>query len=353
VLCRFVDTPRSKRRRAALIAALALVAVLAAAPTALARKVPFRGVAVHSLWAEFSDRDMDRELNLSRAANATVVRVDVAWGSLEVRGKGQISQWYLRRMDRFINGAARRRMKVIVTLWSSPCWASSAPGYLKRGCTQDWNQDTVVYPPSNPADFGDIAHYVTKRYGTKLAALEVWNEPNLSIPMFWKTGDPVGAYAALVRATYARAKSGNRKVPIVAGALVRPDIGFLRALYAAGIKGYYDGISIHPYGTELTRKKLNAFHAAQRAAGDKSRLWITEFGAPTSGGGWHVSERGQAAIIRSGFTTLGRMRYVRGATLYALRDTGNDRGNFIQNFGVLRFNFKPKAGWAALRRALR
>ena len=353
MLRRFADSLRSKGRRAALVVALALTAALAAAPTALARKVPLRGVAVHSLWAEFSDRDMSRELNLARAAHATAVRVDVAWGSLEVRGKGQISQWYLRRMDRFINGAAKRRIKVIVTLWSSPCWASSAPGYLKRGCNQDWNQDTVVYPPSNPADYGDIARYITRRYGTKLAALEVWNEPNLSIPMFWKTGDPVGAYAALVRATYARAKAGNRRVPVVVGALVRADVSFLRALYAAGIKGYYDGFSIHPYGVELTRKKLNAFHNAQRAAGDRSRLWITEFGAPTSGGGWHVTERGQASIIKSAFKTLGRLGYVRGATLYTLRDTGNDRGNFIQNFGVLRFNFSPKAGWAALRSALR
>jgi hypothetical protein len=340
-------------RRVTLGVVLAAVTALAAAPAASAR-VPLRGVVLHSLWAQFSDRDMIRDLNAARSAGANLVRVDVAWGSLEVRGKGQISQWYLGRMDRFVARARKRGMKVVMTLWASPCWASSAPAGVKAGCRSEWNQASVVYPPSNPADYGDIARFITARYGTRLAGLEVWNEPNLGIDMFWKTGDKVGAYAALLRATYGRAKAGNRAVPVIGGALVRPDTSFLRALYAAGIKGYYDGLSIHPYGIQLSRARLSAFRSTQRAAGDYAPLWVTEFGAPTSlGGGWHVTERGQGAQIKRDFRTLDKISYVRGATLYALRDSGRDRFNFIENFGVLRYNFSAKRGWAALKKALR
>ncbi|MDX6643752.1 MAG: polysaccharide biosynthesis protein PslG, partial [Solirubrobacteraceae bacterium] len=252
MLRRDANSLRSRTSRSALLIVLAAAACLCASTPASAR-VPLRGVVLHSLWAQFSDNDADRELDLARNAGATAVRVDVAWASLEVKGKGQISDWYLRRIDRFVAGANARGMKVLMTLWASPCWASTAPADVKAGCGQDWNQGSVVYPPSNPADYGDIAGWLTARYGAKLAAVEMWNEPNLGIDMFWKAGDKAGAYAALVRGAYPRAKAtGNASVPLLAGGLVRPDTAFLRALYADGIKGYFDGISIHPYGVELS-----------------------------------------------------------------------------------------------------
>ena len=339
--------------RSAMVVALAVAGVLLGAMPASAR-VPLRGVAVQSLWAQFADGDIDRDLDLARAAGSTVVKVDIAWASLEVKGKGDISQWYLQRMDRFVAGAKARGMKVIATLWASPCWASSAPAELKRGCTQDWNPDTVAYPPSNPADFGDIARWVTARYGKQLAALEIWNEPNLVDELYWKTRDKAGEYAKLVRASYRPAKAGNRSVSVLIGSLVRADRSFLRSLYADGVKGYYDGISVHSYDVELTPQKLDPFHAAQVKARDKTGIWITEWGEPTgTSSQWSVSERTQARTIIRGMATMDRLSYIRGATLYGLRDLGTDPSNMEQNFGVLRNDYTPKLSWPALRTALR
>lgn len=353
MFCRYADIFRSDARRVALAVALMLATFLAAAQAAPAR-VPYRGVVVHSLWAAYSDRAMVRDLDAARRAGANTVRTDVAWASLEVRGKGQISQWYLGRMDRLVARSRARRMKVIMTLWASPCWASSAPPSVKQGCRSEWNQGSVIYPPANPADYGDIARFITARYGTNLAALEIWNEPNLGIDMFFRAANKPAAYATLVRAAYGPAKQGNPGVPVLAGALVRPDVNFLRALYGYGIKGFYDGFSIHPYGIELSPARLNNFHNVQQANGDPTWMWVTEFGAPTSlGGGWHVTEKGQARAIRHDFSTLDRLSYVEGATLYALRDSGRNRFDFIQNFGVLRANFSAKRGYSALRAALR
>ncbi|MDX6642202.1 MAG: polysaccharide biosynthesis protein PslG [Solirubrobacteraceae bacterium] len=353
MFCRHADIFRPAAHRAALALALTAATFFAAAQAATAR-VPYRGVVVHSLWAAYSDRDMVRDLDAARRAGSNTVRTDVAWASLEVRGKGQISQWYLRRMDRLVARSRARGMKVIMTLWASPCWASSAPASIKGGCKSEWNQESVIYPPSNPADYGDIARFITARYGTQLAALEVWNEPNLGIDMFFRAADKPAAYARILRAAYGPAKAGNPGVPVLAGALVRPDVNFLRALYANGIKGYYDGFSIHPYGVELSAARLNNFHNTQQANGDPTWMWVTEFGAPTSlGGGWHVTEKGQARQIKRDFRTLDRLRYVEGSTLYALRDSGRNRFDFIQNFGVLRANFSAKLGYKALRSALR
>ncbi|MDX6668079.1 MAG: polysaccharide biosynthesis protein PslG, partial [Solirubrobacteraceae bacterium] len=135
MLRRDANSLRSRNSRSTLLIALAAAACLAAPAPASAR-VPLRGVVLHSRWAQFSDRDADRELDLARNAGATEVRVDVAWASLEVKGKGQISDWYLRRIDRFVAGANARGMKVLMTLWASPCWASSAPADVKAGCGQ-------------------------------------------------------------------------------------------------------------------------------------------------------------------------------------------------------------------------
>lgn len=333
---------------------LLLAACFVTVAPAASAQVHYRGVAVHSLWPAFLDGDVDRELDVARAVGSNVVKVDVAWASLEGAGKGQISDMYGARIDRFFAGVAARRMKVIATLWGSPCWASSAPDSLKRGCTEDWNADTVRYPPSNPADYGDIARWMTSRYGTQLAALEIWNEPNLRNDFYWKAPDRAAAYATLVRAAYPAAKAGNPNVPIIVGALVRPDVTFMRALYADGISGSYDGISIHPYGIELTARKLNAFNRVRVKAGDRTAMWITEWGAPTGTDTfWSVSERDQAVAITKGAATIDRLSYIRGATLYNLRDTGTDPSNNEQNFGVVRFDFSPKPGYAALRAALR
>ena len=63
---------------------------------------------------------------------------------------------------------------------------------------------------------------------------------------------------------------------MVAGSLVGSNGAFLRALYAAGIKGYYDGLSVHYY--HLTLASLRSIHEVQVANGDTKPLWLDEFG---------------------------------------------------------------------------
>ncbi len=163
-----------------------LAAVLVLATTAIdvesaeAAAPAFRGVQLHALWGSTSNAEMDRELDLSRDAGSTTVRVDVGWSSLETGGKGKYSQWYVDKLDRFMNGAHACGMKVIATLWSTPCWASTAPATKKLGCEGAWwERGVTMYPPADNEDFADISAWITARYGAKMAALEVWNEPNL------------------------------------------------------------------------------------------------------------------------------------------------------------------------------
>lgn len=357
-------------RWASRVAVLAvLVAALLAATASTALALPnYRGVGSHALWFDVSNADLDHELDMARAANSNVLRVDVSWSSLESGGKAAYSQWYVDKLDRFVKGADARGMKVIAMVWATPCWASSAPESVKQGCSGSWwDRGVTAYPPNNDSDYADIVKWVTSRYGTKLAAVELWNEPNLPEPRFWNTPNKAARYAQLVKAAYPAAKAGNAAVPVLAGALASADKPFLDELYANGIQGNYDGISVHPYNenrspTDLWKPEWQKYtflpglqwvRSGQTAHGDTKPLWITEFGWTTgTNTAWHVSEEQQGLYIRQAFGLLDSMPYVKAAAVYTLRNVGTDPSDFETNFGLVRQDFSAKPAYGALRDAL-
>jgi hypothetical protein len=343
------------------VAALALIAV--AAPAASASPT-YRGVQVHSMWYTVSNQDMIHELDLVHQSGANVIRADVSWASLEY-AKGQYDATYLAKLDSMVAAADARGIKVIVTLWETPCWASSAPDSVKQSCSGAWwNRGVNYYPPVRATDFGAAAGMITHRYSTKLAALEIWNEPqhagNLTAP------DVAAAYAELVRGTYAQAKAGDPNVDVLAGSLAYADVPFLQRLYANGIKGNYDGLSIHPYsdgrapsdvGQASYRAQTFAggiswFHDTEQANGDQAPIWVTEFGWTTCSVSGCSSEQQQADYTVQAFRLLDGVPYVKGATIYQLRDSSSNAANPEANFGLLHSDFSPRPAWAAFRSAM-
>jgi hypothetical protein len=346
-------------------AALAtLLAALALAATAQARP-EYRGVQVHSLWGSVTDAQMDRDLDMAAQAGANVVRVDVSWAGLE-ESRGDFAGPYERHVDRFMDAAGQRGLRVIATLWDTPCWASGAPATIKGGCAGAWwDRGVNRYAPADPGDYGDAVRFFVGRYGRHLAALEVWNEPNVGASL--KGSDPAGAYAALVRAAYPAAKAADRRVPVLAGSLSYGDVAFLRSsLYAHGAKGSYDGLSIHPYADGRAPSVVGAlswrehtfaggisrFHRAAAAAGDHAPIWITEFGWPACSLSRCNSLSEQAGYVSQGFRVLDRFPWVRGATVYQLRDMSTDGADPECTFGMLREDYSPRPAYAALRAAL-
>jgi hypothetical protein len=335
---------RALLSRVFLVGALALCAAVAA--PALAGATPYAGVQLHSLWSDSTNADMDQELALSAQAHSNVVRVDVGWATLEAAGKGQYADWYVQKLDRFMAGASAQGMKVIITLWGTPCWASSAPDSIKQGCT-GWANGVVQYAPTNASDYADIARWITSRYGSQMAALEIWNEPNLANGTFWVSG--AAAYANLVKAAYPAAKAGNANVAVIAGALSGADTSYLNTLYANGIRGSEDGISVHAYAEERGFPGLGSVHDAMGAAGDNTKVWVTEFGWPTgTNTNWHVSEADQATNITNGFNDLTALPWVQAGVLYDLHDEGTDPSNMEDNFGVIHRDYTAKPGYQAL-----
>jgi hypothetical protein len=306
---------------------------------------PFRGAQLHSLWSSVSRAELTAELNALQSGGANVLRVDVGWGSLET-AKGQYDATYLAKLDALASEAQARGIKLIATLWWTPSWASAG------GSPYD--------APSNPSNYGDFARFITSRYGTELAAVEAWNEPNWNNNLI-ASNVPL-AYAQMVRAFYTGAKQGSPAVAVLAGSLAYADLTFLGELYADGIKGYYDGISLHPYAdgarpedTAVTHSFLGGIermHLFQLANADNTPEWVTEFGWPVGTSTGANTEVQQAEYIEKAFALVSALPYVTGATVYQLRDMGTNASNPEDNFGLLHQDFTPRPSYAAFTRAM-
>ncbi len=162
-------------------------------------------------------------------------------------------------------------------------------------------------------------------------------------------------------------KSGRSGVPVLAGALAAADRPFLDELYSHGIRGYYDGISVHPYNEwrhpadrwqEQWRKYtllpgIEWIREGQLAHRDDKPLWVTELGWTTdTSSRWGITEDLQAQYSAATFPILDGLPYVRAAILYELRNSGEDPAALEHNFGLVRRDFSEKPAYAAVRAAL-
>jgi hypothetical protein len=350
------------RRQHRLLAALALSLcwLLCAAPIGGAAHAPhgrassaapLGGVNVVGLSFASAPAQADRAIAEARALHAKVVRTEVPWSVLEPLGSGQINAHALAFTDRLVSDAAAAGIHVIMMVESSPCWASSAPRSLLNACSPKQESKANAWPPRSPADYAAVVSYLAQRYGAHLAAIEVWNEPDQANEAYFAGPEKPQRYAAILRAAYPAIKQANPSVPVLAGSLVGANGVFLRALYAAGIKGYYDGLSVHFY--TLTLAGLRAIHEVQLANGDTKPLWLNEFGWSSC---WPrqktqqeqacVTPQAQATNLTNLFRSLASTPYVAAEVVYDLQ------GSLAEDFGVLSESGAHKPAFAALSRVL-
>ena len=126
---------------------------------------------------------MDKHLDELQALGVNTVRVLVPWAGNEPVPPGTLPpEWeatFWQRSDYIINAAAERGMGVLGVLNSTPFWgADPDEGGWGAGAAPD------------PEKFAAYAATVAQRYGVKISAYEIWNEPN-AIPYWTPVPDPV------------------------------------------------------------------------------------------------------------------------------------------------------------------
>jgi hypothetical protein len=312
---------------------------------------PLGGVNIEAVSSGAGLAGVDREIALAHSLHAKVVRTEVPWSNLEPLGPNQIEPRALAYLDRLTSDAAADGIGVVAMVESSPCWATSAPASILQACVPGGSSKANAWPPRNPPDYAAFVGYLARRYGTRLAAIEVWNEPDQANQLYFAGPEKPQRYAGILKAAYIAIKQANPSVPVLAGSLVGANGVFLRALYAAGIKGYYDGLAVHFY--TLTLASLRSIHEVQLANGDTKPLWLDEFG-------WSscyprhkiqqeqgcVTQQTQGTNLSNTFRALARTPYIAAEVVYTLQDFAGEE------FGVLSSSGARKPAFAALSKVL-
>jgi hypothetical protein len=177
-----------------------------------------------------------------KALDAGWVKVQVSW-KIYQPALNRFDDFRFEELDRFIAAARANEIKVLLGVAKAPEW--SRPTTEQDG------------PPKDYAHFGVFMRLLAARYQGRVAAYELWNEPNLQRE--WNGAELGGAAtAALVRAGASGVRAVDAESIIISGAPAPTGINdgltaiddrlFLRQMIAAGIGDFVDVIGVHPYG---------------------------------------------------------------------------------------------------------
>ena len=185
----------------------------------------------------------------------------------------------------------------------------------------------------DPADYAAFVAYLAGRYGSQLAAIEVWNEPDQSNEDYFAGPDKADATRRCCAPPTRRSRRPTRACWCSAARSSARTAPSCARSTRAGIKGYYDGLAVHFY--TLTLAAVRAIHEVQLANGDNKPLWLDEFGWSSCFPRKHPAGTGlrhaaiQATNLANTFRALARSSYVAAAVAYKLQDSASE------DFGVL------------------
>jgi len=293
-----------------------------------------------------------QELDALKAMGMTSVRVDASWYNTEFNGPGSYN-WA--PLDTTVSAIRSAGLTADLIIDQCPPWAAAS------GASGNFAQ------PASPAAFGNFAAAVAKRYyGNGAKYFEIWNEPNLQA--FWSPSPDPAAYTADLKAAYTAIKAVTPSALVITGGTAPAadssnsfdDVTFVQDMYADGAQGYFDALGDHPYTypntpdnvilgsawseMDQTSPSLRSLMADHGDSGKK--IWITEYGAPTSGTQNNVSEAQQSDEMVQTIAQARQLGWIGSVYLYTWEDGGGD------GFGLLNSDGSQKPAYSAVAAAL-
>jgi hypothetical protein len=259
---------------------------------------------------------------LMRGVGATWDRLELRWDEVEP----EPGAYHFERIDRLFAEAERWDFRVVAVLIGVPRWAVDRPERAGAG------------PPSDWAAWGRFVSAVASRYRDRVAAWEVWNEPN--IPEFWRGS--VADYARLLRVAYPALKRGAPASTVLVGGLVQDDGAWLRQLLRA--EPPFDAVAWHVYNDP---REVTRLAALTKRLGVEPPIWITEANVPLRdpdrgfgvlAGPDAVTPGEQAAFVLQLFA-LARANGVETAMVYRATDVGGHHWGLVRDDMTIRPSF--------------
>ena len=291
-----------------------------ATPIPTATPVPKPDIGVQG---QFVGPDGDGGVRLAANLGVGWIKQQIDWNSIEyARG---LYRWG--ELDHLVAEAEKYGLKILFSV-------ARAPGFSRPEPVEEDG------PPTDFTIFHDFMHALSTRYQGRVAAYELWNEPNLKRE--WRGFDlSAEKFVELVKTGAAGVREGDPNAIIISGAPAVTGIDdkinaiddrvFLREMAAAGVGDAVDAIGVHPYGAanppderaaDATHLRSNYnshpsfffldtledYHQILSEAKIDKPLWVTEFGWPSiekfgkvDTTGWEyardVTEADQAAYL--------------------------------------------------------
>lgn len=212
-------------------------------PTSEAEERPFEspeyGVQAFLWWRpDIAARDLE----LIDGLGFGWVKQTFAWRDIETNEKGQYDWW---KPDKVVQQVEDADLKLLVRLDRQPFWSQEEPYPPLENA-----------PPADLQDFADFCGDVASRYQGRIAAYQVWNEPNLTREWGMEVPDP-GAYTELLKVCYEAIKAADPEAVVISAGLSPTGVGppeaiedttFLQGMYDAGAADYFDVLGVNAPG---------------------------------------------------------------------------------------------------------
>lgn len=241
----------------------------------------------------FLDREVeewkrDRTVRMAREAGIVWAKQQFSWEEIEKR-KNQF-EWD--KSDQIVATFEKYGVQIIARLDRPPQWARK-------------DKNISQAPPDNFNDYGDFVDAFVRRYRGRIHFIQIWNEPNIFPEWGNRPVDPAG-YAALLQIAYERAKAADPHMRVLSAPLAitlgegwdatsdawrhMNDLDYLRELYRAGAKDYFDILSANAFGLRdspdapADPNKLNfqrivlARQIMEQNNDAHKAMWLNEFG---------------------------------------------------------------------------
>ncbi|MFL7793374.1 MAG: cellulase family glycosylhydrolase [Anaerolineae bacterium] len=340
-------------------------------PTPLAVPKPGYGVQVH-----FFAGDLGTTIKWTRELGVGWVKQQVEWHTFE-HSSGEFD-W--EPLDHVVDSCEAMGFKLLLSVVRAPDWLRAVE--VESG------------PPADYAEFGRFMEQLATRYQGRVAAYELWNEPNLAREWRGDVLDPA-RFVALVAEGSRAVRAADPDALIISGAPAVTGVNdgveavddrvFLRGMYEAGVAQWVDGVGVHPYGfanppdeswqdtthvasshndhpSFFFRDTLEDYHAIMLEYGDtEHQIWVTEFGWPSVENmgsmdttGWEyaleVSEEQQAEYIVRAFHMGDERPWVGPMFLWNVNlATIWGTGNPVSAYSLLHPDGSPRPAYLALR----
>ena len=289
-----------------------------------------KGIGIQPVNPFWRSNLREAEDSYSKIAGAGFqwVRITASWHRIQSQRNGAYD-W--QDIDDAVALAKKYNLKVLMQISGAPEWATgadklSAAEKNALNARKIWVASFAPLPQYNN-EFSNFVSALVKRYSQKgVIDYEFWNEPGN--PEFWH--DTIQNprpnpehYTDLLKIAYTAAHDAHNDVNVMAGGMtvgnsnsstgyVGP-MEFLERMYRAGAKGYFDGLSNHPYGIYARTFRDNGWanmigDVVAPGGGEKTlyqimsehgdgnkKIWITEVGIDAAYPG--VEETKQANVI--------------------------------------------------------